>query len=117
MAKSPSSTSPRRVKALCRKTVACQLVWRGVICKVVHTTNYIFPGQSHLELTVLSTPRVPLPITRTGYISHFVAENAVTAAGGAVSYFLEWLDREATSKAWTRTEIASRQGDLFADRH
>lgn len=113
MAKSPSSSSPRRVKAPRRKTVTCQLIWRGITCTVVHTTNYIWPGQSHLELAVLTTPRIPLPITPTGYISHFVAEDAVIAAGGAVAFFIAWLDREATSKAWTRAELASRQGDLF----
>jgi hypothetical protein len=112
MAKSPSSSS-RRAKAPRRKTVTCQLVWRGITCTVVHTTNYIFPGQSHLELTVQSAPRVPLPITRTGYLSHFVPEDAVTAAGDAVAFFTEWLDREAASKAWVMAELARRQGDLF----
>ena len=35
-----------------------------------------------------------LPITETGYRSHFLAATEVIAAGGPVRYVLAWLDRE-----------------------
>lgn len=58
--------------------------------------------------------RAPIPITETGYLSHFIATVELVNAGGAVTFVTAWLDREASSKAWRKREFARRQGDLFA---
>jgi len=61
------------------------------------------------------TPKnAPLPITETGYRSHFLSHDELECAGGAIRFFLDWIEREAASKQWTRAEFKWRQGDLFA---
>ena len=41
-----------------------------------------------------------LPVTETGYRSHFIAAAELAAAGGPARYVLAWLDREARTKRW-----------------
>ncbi|HRD76441.1 MAG TPA: hypothetical protein PK264_10955 [Hyphomicrobiaceae bacterium] len=111
-ARKSSSKPARRTRAKAApKTATHKLVWRHASCRVRHTRDYISKGWSHIELTVISPRGAPLPITSTGYLSHFLDEADLAAAGGP---FLAWLDREAASKAWHRAEFAWRQGDLFA---
>jgi hypothetical protein len=112
--KASKRTADRR-KASPPKVSTGKLVWRFATCRVRHTRDYISAGWSHIELMVVSPKGAPLPITSTGYRSHFLDEEQLIAAGGAVAYFTAWLDREATSKAWAKAEFKWRQGDLFAD--
>ena len=88
--------------------------WRHVRCKVIETPNS-FAGLTHLELHAIAARDVPLPITHTGYKSHFVATQALAEAGGAVAMFTRWMDTEATSKAYRDAEFLWRQGDLFPE--
>ena len=57
--------------------------------------------------------RAPIPITETGYRSHFIDTLDLINAGGAVTFVTAWLDREAKSKDWQNREFKLRQGDLF----
>jgi hypothetical protein len=41
----------------------------------------------------------PLPITETGYRSHFTRPDLVDAEGGPVALVLAWLDHEAVTAA------------------
>lgn len=90
-------------------TTTAKLVWRDVTCRVRTTPNYISKGWTHIELIVVSPKGAPLPITTTGYLSHFLDEDALKQAGGPVAKFLAWIEREASSKAWAKTEFAWRQ--------
>ena len=53
--------------------------------------------------------RAAIPITPTGYRSHFIANEALLLAGGAVAFITAWLDREAGTKTWQRAEIKAQQ--------
>ncbi len=86
--------------------------WRHVRCKIVETPNS-FAGQTHLELHAIAARDVPLPITQTGYRSHFMDAHALAAAGSAVAFFTAWMNEEAKSKAYQNAEFRWRQGDLF----
>lgn len=99
-----------------RKSAKAKLrfTWRDVTCTVTSTPNYINDGWTHLELRVLTPRGAPLPITETGYLSHFIDAGELAAAGGAVALFTAWLEREARTKRWQRAEQRWRQGDLFA---
>lgn len=108
MARSSSSKRPKR------RSPSHRLDWRGVTCRVRHTRDYLNPGTDHIEIEVVSPKGAPLPVTTTGYRSHFIAADDLAAAGGAVAFVTRWLDREATTKAWIKTDLAWRQGDLFA---
>lgn len=87
--------------------------WRHLALRVKHTPNYINQGWSHLELGVVAPKGAPCPITSTGYLSHFMDEDELACAGGAVAFFTAWLDREARSKLWAKIEAKWRQLDLF----
>lgn len=66
---------------------------------------------SHLELR--SHDNVQLPMTETGYRSHFIDKDSVEDAGGPVTYSLAWLAHEAASPAWKRYLEDSKQLSLF----
>jgi hypothetical protein len=102
-----------RTKKPAPKMTTARLVWRDVTCRVRCTPNYISKGWTHIELIVVSPKGAPLPITSTGYLSHFLDEDVLKRAGGPVPLFLAWIEREATSKAWAKTEFKWRQMDLF----
>ena len=77
--------SPKRntsKKAPPRKTVQ-RFTWRGVEMSVTHSPNYISAGWTHLELRVIRPKSKPVPITTTGYLSHFLDEDDLEAAGGS----------------------------------
>ena len=88
--------------------------WRDITLGVTCTPNYISNGGTHLELRVLAPKGAPVPITTTGYLSHFIDADELAAAGGAVPLFTAWLEREAKTKSWLNAEFRWRQGDLFA---
>ena len=68
-------------------------------------------GTDHIE--VESMDLVPLPISETGYKSHFIAPERIAEIGTACEYVLTWLDHESQSGAWKRSEAGARQLSLF----
>jgi hypothetical protein len=59
-------------------------------------------------------PRAPLPITETGYKSHFHPCGTVEANGGdVVTQIVVWPDEEAAKPSWRAYAAKSRQGELF----
>lgn len=109
------SKAPAKTKARPRKTVE-KFTWRGIEMSATHSPNFISTGWSHLEMRVLKTKGKPVPITDTGYLSHFLDENDVKAAGGPAAFFLAWLERESSSKAYAKSLARWQQLDLFATR-
>ncbi|MDP1736011.1 MAG: hypothetical protein Q8L23_01070 [Caulobacter sp.] len=97
-----------------RKIQTFTIDWQGIALSVSYETRWLdleSANVAHLE--VRSDGRVRLPITETGYRSHFLSPEAVTAAGGPVAYALAWLDYMAQSKEWKAHAEASRQLNLF----
>jgi len=70
-------------------------------------------GYAIAHLEIIADNRAVLPVTETGYRSHFVPREAVEALGGPVAYVRAWLDHEAQSSAWKAHRAASRQLSLF----
>lgn len=95
-----------------RKTTE-RFTWRGIDMTATHTRDWLSDGWSHLELHVMKPKGIPIPITTTGYLSHFTEEDIVKAAGGPAAFFLAWLDRETHSKAYKAALGKWRQLDLF----
>jgi len=81
--------------------------------EIRHTKNYLADGTDHIEIESIAPPRTPLPITDSGYLSHFIDWRALKEAGGPVAFVTGWLAREQQSKSWRRRDLARRQGDLF----
>ena len=87
--------------------------WRGVRIRVEHEADYLSGFLSHISLHVVAPFGAPLPVTGTGYRSHFVDPDVVESFGGPVAFVSAWLDEEATSEEWRELQAASLQMSLF----
>jgi hypothetical protein len=86
----------------------------GVIkIRITHARDYLASGMDHIEVESVKPKRAVLPVTETGYRSHFMPALDLINAGGAVAFVRAWLDREAAGKQWQRQTTARSQGDLF----
>lgn len=81
--------------------------------RITHTRDYLARGQDHIEIEARNPQRAALPITETGYRSHFMPALELVNAGGPVSFVTAWIERETKSKAWLAAATAKAQGDLF----
>jgi hypothetical protein len=96
-------------------------VWEGVTIRISYDPDWsslsdlLGPKHqiAHIVLEVLDPVGAPIPVTDTGYRSHFARPQEVAAAGGPVPFVRSWLDCEARWPAWQRTLAAWRQLDLF----
>lgn len=68
---------------------------------------------AHIEIETLEPARVPLPVTETGYRSHFTSPEEIAQAGGRVPFVRAALDDAAEDPAWKEREAAARQYSLF----
>ena len=90
-----------------------RLTWQGIEIEAIYTPVK-WGVIAHLEVRSIAPERAPLPITETGYRSHFHPCGTVEANGGdVVAQLVAWLDEEATKPAWRRHVEQSRQGTLF----
>ena len=94
-----------------------EIIWRGINIRISFTPGYINTvkeiygfSMAHLEIT---SNNQELPITETGYKSHFISAEIIEAGGGPVSYVRAWLDHEAQSPSWIKKEEAAKQMSLF----
>ena len=121
MAKSTKRKSARKGRAK-RVPTMTRGQWQHVVFRLRHTPDYIIKGTDHLELIVLTPScrwraidkaREPLPITETGYLSHFTYDETIPNAKAALAFFLDWINREAKTKRWQKADNKRRQLDLF----
>ncbi len=96
-----------------------ETVWRGVKIAISYEPRWLSLADdygldtAHLEIEAITPERAALPITETGYRSHFTTAGTVAAMGGPVAMVRTWLDEEAASPAWRQHEAAARQFTLF----
>ena len=101
-----------------RRTELHRFEWNGILLEVSYAPQWLPPGIlgediAHLEVRSLYPTDAPLPITETGYRSHFIAASAIAAAGGPVAYVDVWLTVESDAPSWQAREQATRQLALF----
>ncbi|MFM9977022.1 MAG: hypothetical protein ACKVOP_03115 [Sphingomonadaceae bacterium] len=90
-----------------------RLLWQGIEIEIVYTPRR-WSVIDHLDIRSVRPERAPLPITRTGYRSHFMQPGTIDAHGGdVVAQVMAWLDDEAGSSDWLTHIEATRQGTLF----
>lgn len=69
---------------------------------------------SHLEIRTLNPQKSPLPITQTGYLSHFFPPDSVDfEKQSVVDFVANWLNREAKCPAWQEQIERAGQYELF----
>ena len=91
-----------------------RLDWQGEHVTVTYEANWLDMGLT-AHLTVQAEREGPgvLPITDTGYRSHFTPVEAIDAAGGPVAFVLAWLDHAAKELAWQQLKDQQRQTSLL----
>lgn len=94
------------------------LKWRGIAIQVCYAAKWLNMAAkgydtAHIEVESLDPERAPLPITETGYRSHFTTAETVAACGGPLSFVTTWIEEEAARPAWKAYESRSRQLTLF----
>jgi len=88
--------------------------WNGVKVHIAYEPEWLGNDDTaHLTITSVDPERVPLPITETGYLSHFTSREIVESYGGPVALVLTWLEEESRSPVWIAKDFSRRQLSLF----
>lgn len=90
--------------------IGIQITWEPSWLNLSHRLGY---DTAHLKIESILPKRVPLPITETGFRSHFTTPETVAALGDSVAFVLAWLDEESETPAWRKREQAARQLSMF----
>lgn len=90
------------------------VVWNGIKIEVRYASHWCGRDfTSHLEIHALNPRKAALPMTETGYRSHFTPCGTIEGLGGPVAFATSWLERDAKRPEWRALDAASRQGSLF----
>ena len=93
--------------------------WNGIALRISWEPSWLNLGErlgydtAHLQIEATRPERAALPITETGYRSHFTTPATVAALGGPVAFVLAWLDEESHTAARKKREQEARQFSLF----
>ena len=68
---------------------------------------------AHIEVRTLCPEGAALPITKTGYRSHFTPKSNLDDYQTVAEFIREWLEYAAQSEEWKRTQDEARQFNLF----
>jgi hypothetical protein len=97
-----------------------QIIWRGITIEVRYCPDWSPSYReiygytlAHLEIESINPPLAPLPMTETGYRSHFSGAPLIDEEGGPVAFVRIWLDKAASTPEWKAKEAAARQFSLF----
>lgn len=79
------------------------ITWRHVEIEITYTPEK-WIVVDHIELK--TKDKAALPVTETGYRSHYVDVGAVTHYGGVVAFVTAWLDHEAERTGWSNDQMS-----------
>lgn len=110
-------TAPSRPEPEALEYQTYQAEWQGIALEIRHSSRWLC---SHGEMVtqhieIRSEGKVALPVTETGYRSHFMngADALAEFNNDPVAFVLFWLDEAANDKAWLAKVEAARQYSLF----
>ena len=92
--------------------------WEGILLEIRHCPCWFsMPDDDFVtqHIEIRSQDKRLLPITETGYRSHFMNGDEALAEfdNDPVAFVLWWLDEAAKDPLWKRKEEDDRQGSLF----
>ena len=97
-----------------------QLTWSGISIEIEYTPSFsdIFEKiygykLAHIVIKTVDPDKSPLPITKSGYLSHFCPSHFVDNEGSPNDFVIAWLEESAKSYQWINYEAEARQGQLF----
>lgn len=85
------------------------IVWHGINIQINYSPEYFGCHTAHLELKAFE----PLPMTETGYRSHFAPKEHFDAYNNIIDYVQEWLEKESQNDNWISYALAKQQPTLF----
>ncbi len=77
--------------------------WRGIALEITFTPEK-FGLVDHIE--IITEGRAPLPVTETGYRSHFIPAGTMASHGGAVAFVTAWLEHDAARTGWSGAQLS-----------
>ena len=86
-----------------------ELIWEQRVIRVSYQPNWLNSDTWHIELRCAER----LPVTETGYRSHFLNAPEFDDEHAIAAYITSWLDEASNNLAWHRYLQDSRQLDLF----
>jgi len=94
------------------------LNWNGIQLKISYEPNWLNCSDvsyktAHFQLESVSPAKEPLPMTETGYRSHFTQPEDIESAGGPVGYVQAWLEHAAQDPKWKSFTASCSQLSLF----
>lgn len=86
------------------------LLWEGIEIALSYTQpSYCVPHFHHIELKASE----PIPVTETGYRSHFIAPAELALWENPEAFVIDWLNDAAKHPDWQEYRQQSRQLSLF----
>ena len=98
-----------------RDVQSFRIDWQGIALSVEFEEHWLGIRRegpfaiAHFQVRVLAPSDARIPITETGYRSHFVPRELVAEYGGPMAFVLAWLDEAAETTAWKESVEQVRQ--------
>jgi hypothetical protein len=89
-----------------------EIEWEGIKISIAHTHKQ-WGVIEHIEIKSIDPVNAVLPITGTGYKSHFIVEERLNQYASPIDYVRAWLEFEAAKPEWKARQEDSRQYSLF----
>lgn len=95
------------------------LIWQSFKIEIrydpdpFNIASYTGEAISHIEIRAIMPENAALPITETGYRSHFTPKGNIDEYDSAVEFVKAWLDHKAQSEEWITLQENARQLNLF----
>ncbi len=89
-----------------------EIEWEGIPITITYEKDWLSMGASEFatsHIEIQSADGQPLPITETGYLSHFFEPRDIDP----VAEIKEWLALRAQSKEWQKYLAETQQLNLF----
>ena len=88
-----------------------EIDWQAIRIQITYTPD-CFWLKDHLAIESMAPAKDMLPVTKTGYRSHFLSRAELIDAGSVQAFVTAWLDAADTPEYRAR-RIASKQLSLF----
>lgn len=91
-----------------------EATWRGIAFQVRYKAGHYVSDSVTIDWIEIRTEnRVPLPVTDTGYLSHFMPATHLESYDGPIAYVMAWLDHEEQATGWRAEDLENRQLPLL----
>lgn len=88
------------------------ITWQDIPVTIRYNSTWPIAGHT-VHLAIESANKARLPMTETGYKSHFVSPAEIETYGTAKAYVHAWLNEASHSDDWCEYVASQRQGCLF----